>query len=85
MLERALNDLKNPKTKTGSLQILGTFIGADGSMGFANGERYELIVKYTRSRDTFEARTTDGRLYCPYSSTATFVKNWTAAAIQKGA
>ena len=32
MLERALNDLKNPKTKTAYLQILATFTGADGSM-----------------------------------------------------
>ena len=43
MLERALNDLKNPKTKTAYLQILATFTGADGSMGFTAGQRYELI------------------------------------------
>lgn len=30
MLERALNDLRNPKTKTAYLQILATFTGADG-------------------------------------------------------
>ena len=27
MLTRALNDLKNPKSKTGSLQIIATFTG----------------------------------------------------------
>lgn len=85
MLERALNELKNPKTKTAYLQILATFTGADGSMGFTTGQRYELIVRYIRSRGTFEARTKDGRLYCPYQSTGSFMKNWTASAIQKGA
>lgn len=84
MLERALNDLKNPKTKTAYLQILATFTGADGSMGFTTGQRYELIVRYIRSRGTYETRTTDGRLYCPYLSTEAFAKNWTAATIRKG-
>lgn len=85
MLERALNDLKNPKTNTSYLQILATFTGSNGSMGFAAGQRYELIVRYIRSRGTFEARTKDGRLYCPYQSTGSFTANWSASAIQKGA
>lgn len=85
MLERALKDLKNPKSNTGSLQIIGTFTGSNGSMGFSTGSRYELIVTYIRSRGTFEARTRDGKLYCPYQSIDSFVKNWTASAIQKGA
>lgn len=84
MLERALNELKNPKSNTNTLQIAGNFIGADGSMGFSNGARYELIVQYNRGRGVFEARTADGKLYCPYQSAEAFAKNWTAAAIRKG-
>lgn len=85
MLTRALNDLKNPKNNTGSLQILATFTGSDGSTGFITGQRYELIVKYIRSRGRFDARTKDGLLFCSYQSTEAFAKNWNASAIQKGA
>lgn len=56
MLTRALNDLKNPKSKTGSLQIIATFTGTSGSMGFITGQRYELIVRYIRSRGRFEVK-----------------------------
>lgn len=59
MLTRALNDLKNPKSKTGSLQIIATFTGTTGSMGFVTGQRYELIVRYIRSRGRFEVKTRD--------------------------
>ncbi|MFR2694374.1 MAG: hypothetical protein ACLTBV_31020 [Enterocloster bolteae] len=69
MLTRALNDLKNPKSKTGSLQIIATFTGTTGSMGFVTGQRYELIVRYIRSRGRFEVKTRDGQLFCPYQST----------------
>ena len=62
MLTRALNDLKNPKSKTGSLQIIATFTGTTGSMGFVTGQRYELIVRYVRSRGRFEVKTKDGHL-----------------------
>lgn len=89
MLTRALNDLKNPKSKTGSLQIIATFTGTTtgttGSMGFVTGQRYELIVRYIRSRGRFEVKTRDGQLFCPYQSTEAFAKNWSASAIQKGA
>lgn len=85
MLTRALNDLKNPKSKTGSLQIIATFTGTTGSMGFVTGQRYELIVIYIRSRGRFEVKTRDGQLFCPYQSTEAFAKNWNASAIQKGA
>lgn len=85
MLTRALNDLKNPKSKTGSLQIIATFTGTTGSMGFITGQRYELIVRYIRSRGHFEVKTRDGQLFCPYQSTEAFAKNWSASAIQKGA
>lgn len=85
MLTRALNDLKNPKSKTRSLQIIATFTGTTGSMGFITGQRYELIVRYIRSRGRFELKTRDGQLFCPYQSTEAFAKNWSASAIQKGA
>lgn len=85
MLERALDDLRNPKTKTSYLMVLATFTGSNGSMGFTTGQRYELIVRYIRSRGTFEARTKDGRLYCPYHSVGSFAANWSASAVQKGA
>lgn len=85
MLTRALNDLKNPKSKTRSLQIIATFTGTTGSMGFITSQRYELIVRYIRSRGLFEVKTRDGQLFCPYQSTEAFAKNWSASAIQKGA
>lgn len=85
MLTRALNDLKNPKSNTGSLQILGIFTGSDRSCGFETGKRYELIVKYARGRNRFEARTKDGLLFCPYQSADAFARSWLASAIQKGA
>lgn len=63
MLERALNDLRNPKTKTAYLQILATFTGADGSMGFTTGQRYELTRSlFIRNlRRPFASRTTATR------------------------
>ena len=85
MLTRALNDLKNPKSNTGSLQILAIFTGTNGSGGFITGQRYELIVKYNRTRSVFAATTTDGKNYCQYQSVDEFTKNWAASAIQKGA
>ena len=85
MLTHALNDLKNPKSKTGSLQIIATFTGTTGSMGFVTGQRYELIGRYVRSRGRFDVKTKDGHLFCPYQSTETFAKNWSASAIHNGA
>ena len=54
-------------------------------MGFITGQRYELIVRYIRSRGRFEVKTRDGQIFCPYQSTEAFAKNWSASAIQKGA
>ncbi|MFQ8755736.1 MAG: hypothetical protein ACLR9A_00265 [Alistipes putredinis] len=41
-------------------------------MGFITGQRYELIVRYIRSRGRFEVKTRDGQLFCPYQSTEAF-------------
>ena len=50
------------------------FIGKNGSMGFVTNKIYEL--KSTCENGHIVIRTIDKKLWCPYSSIESFLRNW---------
>lgn len=54
--------------------MLARFIGKDGSMGFKNGEIYKLKSKCANNK--IIVKTTNDKLFCPYKSIESFLRNW---------
>ena len=54
--------------------MLEKFIGKDGSMGFKNGEIYKLKSKCENNK--IIVKTANDKLFCPYKSIESFLRNW---------
>nr|DAH62621.1 MAG TPA: hypothetical protein [Caudoviricetes sp.] len=54
--------------------MLARFIGKDGSMGFKNGEIYKLKSKCVNNK--IIVKTANDKLFCPYESIESFLRNW---------
>lgn len=54
--------------------MLARFIGKNDSMGFKNGQIYKLKSKCVNNK--IIVKTANDKLFCPYESIETFLRNW---------
>lgn len=54
------------------LETKAVFVGADGSMGFRNGETYRITISIQGRRIWVEC----GMKECPYATMKALLKNW---------
>lgn len=58
-----------------NFKVKAKFKGADGSLGYINGNYYLLEITHTKSQNISITRENyEG--YCEYVSMTTFLKNW---------
>ena len=60
------------------MRIRATFTGTDGSLGYRQGQTYDLNLEHTGRHPAVVTRL-DGTGYSPYDSIEAFFQSWTAA------
>lgn len=56
------------------MKLQATFQGRNGSLGYATGHSYALVMRELRG--LVEVRRADGHGRCIYSSVLAFMRNW---------